>query len=514
MSSSRIRYLFTLAVPLGALVLGSAWMFGLPGSQPTLIYDTSEVTRGQIRKVVSTSGPVRALVTVSVGSQLSGQIQALKVDFNSEVKEGDELATLDAKTFAAKVAQAKADLAAAQAQILNQQAALQKGEAVLRQAERATVRQQTLARTGVTSAAALDTATRDADVARAEIAVAKAQIENAKAVVAQRQAQLEQAQIDLDRTTIRSPIDGTVISRTIDVGQTVAASLQAPELFKIAQDLRRIRIEAQVNEADVGSIAEGNAVEFTVDAYPERRFAGKVTQVRLAAVELNNVVTYTVIIEASNDDRKLFPGMTANAQVESARKDGALRISLDSLRFKPREGTPGAAATPANQGAQRVQQMLERMKQDVALTDDQVARISEEARRVFAEAQRQAGGQSGTASPFGGPGAGGSAGAGGGQDQQRGRALQQVVQFAESILKPEQKPAFEAWKAARAAERASGAASRGQSRTATVWVLGKAGTPEPRVVRLGLQDDQYVEVLGRNVQEGEKIVVRAREAKK
>lgn len=502
--TTRIKHLFTLAVPVAALALGAAWMLGLPGSQPALVYDTTEVSKGPIRKVVSTSGPVRALVTVSVGSQLSGQIQALKVDFNSEVKEGDELALLDAKTYAARVAQARADLAAAKAQLLNQQAALQRGEAVLRQAERATTRQQTLAQRGVTSAAALDTATRDADVARADIAVAKAQIENATAVVAQRQAQLDQTQIDLDRTVIRSPIDGTVISRTIDVGQTVAASLQAPELFKIAQDLRRIRIEAQVNEADVGSIVEGNPVEFTVDAYPERKFTGKVTQVRLAAVELNNVVTYTVIIEASNDDRKLFPGMTANAQVESARKDGALRVSLDALRFKPRDAGAGAGASAANQGAQRLQQMLERMRQDIALTDAQVARISGEARRIAAEQQAAAGPQAGA---FGG-GAGGPGSSG--QSGQRGRAVQQIVQFVETILTAEQKPAFEAWKAARAAERGQ----RGQVRTATLWVLDKSGQPQPRMVRLGLQDDAYVEVMGRNLAEGDRIIVRAREAKR
>ena len=156
--------------------------------------------------------------------------------------------------------------------------------------------------------------------------MAKAQIESAKAVIAQREAALRQAEVDQERTKIVAPINGTVISRTIDVGQTVAASLQAPELFKLAQDLKLIRLEAQVNEADVGSISEGNSVSFTVDAYPERTFEGKVTQVRLSATELQSVVTYTVIIEASNDDRKLFPGMTANVQIEAAKKDGVLRI--------------------------------------------------------------------------------------------------------------------------------------------------------------------------------------------
>ncbi len=165
---------------------------------------------------------------------------------------------------------------------------------------------------------------------------------SARATIEQRKASLDQASIDLDRAEIRSPIDGTVISRTVDPGQTVAASLQAPELFKIAQDLSRIRIEAQVNEADVGAVAEGNVANFTVDAYPDRQFEGRVTQVRLAATELNSVVTYTVIIEAANEGRKLFPGMTANVNIVSATREGALRIANDTLRFKPK--TDGAGA--------------------------------------------------------------------------------------------------------------------------------------------------------------------------
>ena len=181
----------------------------------------------------------------------------------------------------------------------------------------------------------------------------RAQVENAKAVIAQREAQLAQAEIDLERTRIRSPIDGTVIARTVDVGQTVAASLQAPELFKIAQDLRRIRIEAQVSEADVGTVAEGNAVEFRVDAYPERRFQGRVARSGSAGTELNNVVTYTVIIDAANDDRMLLPGMTADARIESAKLDRALRLPNDALRFKPR-GT----AVPASVRNRTIQRLI------------------------------------------------------------------------------------------------------------------------------------------------------------
>src|SRR5690606_26297822 len=230
---------------------------------------------------------------------------------------------------------------------------------VLRQAERTIERQQKLADRGIAAQSALDNAIRDAEVARADLAIAKAQVENAKAVIAQREAQLEQAEIDLERAVIRSPINGTVISRTVDIGQTVAASFQAPELFQIAQDLRRIRIEAQVNEADVGVISEGNPATFTVDAYPERTFYGRVTQVRLAATELENVVTYTVIVEASNEDRKLYPGMTANLQIVTAERDNVLRLPNSALRFKPRgEAAGGSSGNPAD----RVAQMAERLK--------------------------------------------------------------------------------------------------------------------------------------------------------
>ncbi len=265
----RLKSVLTFAAILAVLGGGAAYVLGFEASpRPAMTYETVPVTRGAIRKIVSTSGPVRALVTVSVGSQLSGLIETVKVDFNSAVKPGDVLATLDKKTFAARVAQAEADLAVSKAALANQEASLLKAEAIKRLAERSVDRQETLAKQGYSAQATLDAATRDSEVAAADITVAKALIESAKASISQRQAALDQARIDLERTDIRAPIEGTVISRTVDPGQTVAASLQAPELFKIAQDLSRIRIEAQVNEADVGAVAEGNAATFTVDAYP------------------------------------------------------------------------------------------------------------------------------------------------------------------------------------------------------------------------------------------------------
>jgi HlyD family secretion protein len=488
--------LFTLAIPIAGLAMASYWLPGmLGGGQAGLTYDTVEVTKGTIRKIVSTSGPVRALVTVQVGSQLSGQIAEVSADFNTEVKAGDVLAILDVKTFAARVAQARADLNAAKASLANQQAAIARAEANLRQAERALERQTQLQGRGVTSQASLDTATRDLEVAQADLAVARAQVGTAEATVAQRQAQLDQAEIDLERTRIRSPIDGTVISRTVDIGQTVAASFTAPELFKIAQDLRRIRIEAQVNEADVGAVAEGNPVTFTVDAYPDRKFEGRVTQVRLSATELNNIVTYTVIVEASNEDRRLYPGMTANVQIETANRDNALRVSNDALRYRPRDAAANSAGQGnAGPGRGMMKERLERLKSELALTPEQVQTVEEEMRKVFAEMRGEGG--------FGNQGAGGSWD----QAQVRARIQSRLEQALTRILTDAQRPAFEKWRTARRDQQVVG-------RTQAVWVLGAEG-PERRVIQLGIADDVYTEVVGGPLQPGDKAITRAREARK
>ncbi|HKZ95727.1 MAG TPA: efflux RND transporter periplasmic adaptor subunit [Hyphomicrobiaceae bacterium] len=485
----RLGYLFTLAIPLVAAGLVATWLLGLtPTSGDGFVYDTAHVEKGAIRKLVTTSGPVRALVTVSVGSQLSGQVDEVKVDFNSEVKPGDVLATIDAKTFAAKVAQAKADLAVAIAARANQEAALVKAEAVLKLAGRNIDRQTTLAAKGFAAQSALDSATRDSEVAKADITVSKAQITSAEATIKQRQAALDQAQIDLDRTEIRSPIDGTVISRTVDPGQTVAASLQSPELFKIAQDLSRIRIEAQVNEADVGSVAEGNLVTFTVDAYPDRQFDGRVTQVRLAATELNNVVTYTVIAEAANEDRKLFPGMTANVSIESAKREGVLRVTNDAFRFKPRNGAAaGAERHREGGGGDRSGRMVERLKGEINLTPPQEQALIA-AMAALGEERRESG-----------QGLLGSTPANAPADRQRMRS--RIEQALSPLLTDEQRPLFEKWKKDREA-----------MRSATLWVLGAGRNPERRFVRTGLADDQFTEILG-GLEEGDNVVVRAREAK-
>lgn len=480
---------FAFVLPVAAIAGVAAYVLHFGESRPDkLDYETVAVERGLIRRIVSTSGPVRALVTVSVGSQLSGQIDTVGVDFNSEVKPGDILAVLDRRTFAARTAQAEADLASAEAALINQKASRTKAEAVLRNAERTIERQRSLAAKGFSAQATLDTAIRDQDVAKAEIAVADALISSAKATIAQRKAALDSARIDLERSEIRSPISGTVISRTVDPGQTVAASLQAPELFKIAQDLSRIRIEAQVNEADVGSVAEGNPVTFSVDAYPDREFEGKVTQVRLAATEINNVVTYTVIIEAMNEDRRLFPGMTANVRIESARREGALRISNDALRFRPRDAQAGGART-GSEAQQRSERTIDRLTNDLALTPDQVAKLRAELDALSAE--MKAAPTSGLAAPAFDPAA------------FRQKLILRIDAALSGTLSAEQVKLYERWKKGREG-----------TRIVAMWAIGPDGAPERRMVRVGLADDQFTEILSPEVKEADRFIVRAREAKK
>jgi HlyD family secretion protein len=483
----RISQLFTLALPFAILAATLGWVLSLgPASRPRLVYDSAEIGLGSIRRVVTTSGPVRALVTVSVGSQLSGQIEKVEVDFNAEVAPGRVLATIDDKTFKARVAQAKADLAAAEASVINQQAALKRAEAALHLAERNIQRQRTLAAKGFAAQAALDSAIRDIETSKADMAVGEAQIESAKAVVAQRRAALDQALIDLERCEIRSPISGTVISRTVDPGQTVAASLQAPELFKIAQDLSRIRIEAQVNEADVGAISEGNPVTFTVDSYPDRQFEGKVTQVRLAATEINNVVTYTVIVEAANADRRLFPGMTANVTIETATREGALRVANDAFRYRPKM-PPGEAAAGA-EGASRTDRMIVRLKDELQLTAEQEAALRAEMKKLSEEMRAQS-----------------SGGIGGGvmdQAAMRQRYTARAEQVLAPLMTDTQRPLYEKWKQ-----------GRDSIRGGVIWVLDASNEISRRYVRIGVADDQFTEIVGGDVKEGDRAVTRAREAK-
>jgi HlyD family secretion protein len=298
-------------------------------------YFTTKVDRGDIRQIVESTGTINAVTTVQVGSQVSGTISRLNADFNSRVKKGQVVAQIDPSLFEGSLLQAKADLADAKANVIASQANLAKAQASALQARADYERTAGLAKEGVLSQQQLDLAKATADSDDSAVAAAKATITQAVAQVQQKQAAVTVAQTNLDYTTIHAPIDGTVIARSVDVGQTVAASLQAPTLFTIAQDLTKMQVYVSTDESDVGMIRTGQVVSFKVDAFPKDTFTGRVSQVRLNATTVQNVVTYNTIIDFDNPDLKLFPGMTAYVTIPVANAQSALRVPNGALRYKP-----------------------------------------------------------------------------------------------------------------------------------------------------------------------------------
>ena len=303
------------------------------GRKQAAPYRTDPVTRGPVSEVVNATGDVSAIVTVNVGSQVSGIIDKLNVDFNSKVKKDQLLATLDPRLFQAQLEKAAASLASANANV-------EKAQAAYADSVRIGNRQQELRQQGLISQADLDTAlaTRDQNAAG---------LSAAKATVLQAKADRDMAATNLAFTRITSPIDGIVVSRSVDVGQTVAAAFQAPTLFLIANDLTKMQILANIDEADVGKVREGLEAKFTVDAYPGETFTGMIRDVRQAPNTIQNVVTYPAVIDAPNPDRKLRQGMTASVNITAARKDDSLRVSNAALRWKPDESAaPETAQRP------------------------------------------------------------------------------------------------------------------------------------------------------------------------
>jgi HlyD family secretion protein len=290
-----------------------------PGPAPSITAEA--VTRGSVVSVVSATGTLEAVTTVQVGTQVSGSIQSLHADFNAIVRKGQVLARLDPSLFQSAIESAEANLIRAEADEQRMNVALADSEVKLQRARELSARE-------LIPATELDTA----DVTRRSN---EAQVKSAKAQVAQARAALEQARVNLNKTIITSPIDGIVIARNVDVGQTVAASLQAPTLFVLAADLTQMQLRASVDEADLGRIHDGQPVRFTVDAYPRETFTGVVRQVRLNPTVESNVVTYAAIVSAANPELKLKPGMTANLSIEIARRDNVLRVPAAALRFRP-----------------------------------------------------------------------------------------------------------------------------------------------------------------------------------
>ena len=331
-----------LLVPLCTSAL---WLFWDRSKTPAAAYETRPVALGVVERSVSASGAVKALVTVDVGSRLSGIITDVKVNFNDEVAEGQLLAVIDRAPFEAKLLAASASLAQARATIGLQEATLAKSQRQFSQNERDAKHYRGMARGGAASQMSTDQAETQAALSKEEIAVGQAQLASAKAVVAQREADLRQAQIDLDNTRILSPIKGVVIDRKIQPGQTVAAVYQTPILFQIAHDLSQITINAQVDEADIGAVHAGCPAKFSVESYPDQAFEGAVEQVRLASVKNAGVVTYTVVVTAQNPGKRLLPDMTATVQIVYDKRDNVRSVPNEALRFRPAvPDAPGIAA--------------------------------------------------------------------------------------------------------------------------------------------------------------------------
>jgi HlyD family secretion protein len=330
---------------------GWAWHAsrGTPGEAG---YRVGKVERGALQAVVAASGTLNAVSTVQVGSQVSGQVAEILADFNSQVKKDQVIARIDAQSFELRVSQARADVDAARSAVAVAESnlAAQKAEAArvrvnLADAERDLNRKKTLVDKNFISSAELDKAKTVYDATReqaraveAQTRVAASQISSAQAAVKQREALLRQAQVDLERTIIRAPVNGTVILRNVDAGQTVAASLQAPVLFTIAQDLRDMQVEAAIDEADVGRLRAGQEASFSVDAFPRRSFSGQIKQIRKSPVNVQNVISYTVVISAANPDQALLPGMTANVRVVVDKREGVLKVPNAALRYRPAGG--------------------------------------------------------------------------------------------------------------------------------------------------------------------------------
>jgi len=326
-------------------------------------YVTARVDRGDIVATVLATGTVNPVTTVQVGTYVSGPIIALDVDFNSPVKKGQRVAKIDPAAFVVKVQIAEANLANARARVEQARADLELKRLTLE-------RYRQLREKDFISQNDVDTARSGYDQATAQLALARAGVKQAE-------AQLEEARINLAYTDITSPVDGVVVSRSVDVGQTVAASFQTPTLFEIAQDLTKMQVNANVSESDIGTVAEGQAATFTVDAYPGREFGGAVIQVRNAPITVSNVVTYDVVIGVDNSDLVLKPGMTATVSIVTARRDGVLRLPIRALTFAPGGGRQSRGEDDGGEAVWRLArgEKLERVAVTTGLRDEELAEL-------------------------------------------------------------------------------------------------------------------------------------------
>ncbi|WP_337186657.1 efflux RND transporter periplasmic adaptor subunit [Phenylobacterium sp.] len=479
-----------VALAIAALV---AWqMRPKPEKDP---YRFATVEQGDITRSVSASGTLQALNTVDIGSQISGQVIRVLADFNDQVRAGQTLAVIDPQTFQSRVAQGQADIAAGEASVRQAQATLANAQADYD-------RKKTLVDQGWYSPSTLDQATAALRTAQANVAAARARVNQSRAALRSQQA-------DLGRTTIVSPIDGVVIDRKVEPGATVAASLQAPVLFTIAQDLSKVEVKISVDEADVGQVQEGQQVRFTVDAFPDDTFEGVVTQVRMQPTTEQNVVAYTVIAEADNPRRKLLPGMTANADILIETRRNVMKIASAALRWSPPSeggraargggvmtgapgigGPPGGAQQGNRQGGMTGGMMGARIVEQLDLDSRQKAAwetISADLREKL---------QAARASAAGNPQA---------MREAMSKTLGEAFAKLEPMLRPDQKAKLAALRA-NMGQGGRGGRNGETLRPGSLYVL-RDGRPTPVVVRAGATDGSSTEIVADGLKPGDQVIV-------
>lgn len=491
--------LAAIAVGVLALAGGGYWWYTQKQASSDVQYRTSKIERGNLQASVSASGAVNPVTQVSVGTQVSGQIKELYVDFNAEVKAGQLIALIDPETFEYRVRSAQADLESTRAQVLTAQAnvassmaQVSRAKLDLTEAQRDLERQQTLVDKQFVTQSVADKARalvgnlgESVKVAEAQMAVTHAQVKSAQASVAQRESSLAQARIDLARTKITSPVNGIVIKRSIEKGQTVAASLSSPELFVIAQNLQDMQVDASIDESDVGKIRTGQKATFTVDAFAGQTFEGEVRQVRKAAQNVANVVTYTAVIGFSNSGGRLLPGMTANVRVITEARENVLKVANAALRMKiagvepaalpaaaTGQGGAGGAAPPAMDagagGGNPATQFRNLMVGQLALTPAQIEKVD----AIYADARPKMM----TLRDL--------------PQEERGKAREKITAEIRAQLRdqmtPEQKPKFDALVAASANRQVT----RGK-----IYLMGVDGKPKAYNVRLGITDGSSTELI-------------------
>ncbi len=482
------------AIILVVIVAAAGWYLKSRDAGDDQAFRTATVERGEIRTAISATGTLSATATVDVGTQVSGILQTVTVDFNDTVAKNQVIARIDPSTFQARLDQAAATLASARASLNEAQAAAKNAEAdYTRKADLA--KRQLVSRT-------------DADAALAARDQARARIVSANASVQQQVANVDSARLDLEKTVIRSPVDGVVISRTVEPGQTVAASLQTPVLFQIAGDLSQMEIVLAINEADIGQVKDGQPVKFTVDAFPERNFRGTVKQVRLAATNTSNVITYPVVVTVKNDDQTLLPGMTANAEIEISNRENVLSIPNAALRFKPTdaadEGPTAGATGQARSGAQMSETLVkvaEKLKLDAiqqAAFDSAIAQMRERAEKMRAAMAANAGASGGQNRAFGPPGGGqrqGGSGNGGDAARRIGERIKQAFgPFRATLTAPQQA----IWDAE--------LNTLATAKRAPVYKLVDK-KPEQVTVRIGATDGTRTEIIGDGLAEGDVVII-------